>query len=90
MQAVHLKRKDSPFASFGLSHFSFIAVSQDEPDSGDKVAMDQENIGNALKQQQAAAQRRKVMAEMAALQKKFLQSNRQVLSEIDTKTSVDE
>ena len=70
--------------------FSFIVVSWDDTDSSDPVAMEQEDIGKELKQQQAAAQRRKVMAEMAALQKKFLQSNRQVLSEIDTKTSVDE
>jgi len=80
-----------PFCKFSFFiHYCIIVVSQDEPDSGDTVAMDQEDVGKELKQKQAAAQRRKVMAEMAALQKKFLQSNRQVLSEIDTKTSVDE
>ena len=49
-----------------------------------------EDDSKEQKQQQAAAQRRKVMAEMAALQKKFLQSNRQVLSEIDTGSNIDE
>jgi len=49
-----------------------------------------EDTDKEQKQQQAAAQRRKVMAEMAALQKKFLQSNRQVLSEIDTGSNIDE
>ena len=49
-----------------------------------------EDSSKEQKQQQAAAQRRKVMAEMAALQKKFLQSNRQVLSEIETGANIDE
>jgi len=37
--------------------------------------MRQKDIGKELKQQQTAAQCRKVMAEMDGLQKKFLQSN---------------
>ena len=64
-------------------------MSQDEVDMADNDQQ-KEDDSKEQKQQQAAAQRRKVMAEMAALQKKFLQSNRQVLSEIDTGSNIDE
>lgn len=61
----------------------------DEMDTTDNGSQN-EDSNKEQKQQAAAAQRRKVMAEMAALQKKFLQSNRQVLSEIDTDSNIDE
>lgn len=69
--------------------FFCILVSYDEVDTADNDSQKEDN-SKEQKQQQAAAQRRKVMAEMAALQKKFLQSNRQVLSEIDTGPNIDE
>lgn len=64
-------------------------ASYDEMDTAESDSQN-EDPSKEQKQQQAAAQRRKVMAEMAALQKKFLQSNRQVLSEIDTGANIDE
>ena len=77
-----------------LPHLSVVykfnlLASCDETDLA-KLDSQKEDNNKEQKQQQAAAQRRKVMAEMAALQKKFLQSNRQVLSEIDTGGNIDE
>lgn len=66
-----------------------LLASYDEMDIADNGSQN-EDSNKEQKQQAAAAQRRKVMAEMAALQKKFLQSNRQVLSEIDTDSNIDE
>ena len=64
-------------------------ASYDEMDTAESDSQ-KEDTSKEQKQQQAAAQQRKVMAEMTALQKKFLPSNRQVLSQIDTGANIDE
>ena len=86
MQHQSFKALLRRFKSYILTLF---LASCDEVDIADNDSQKEDNTKEE-KQQQAAAQRRKVMAEMAALQKKFLQSNRQVLSEIDTDSNIDE